>query len=324
MEATDRTITIEEMADRLIDEPESEEDQDDAPDEPTEADLETDEPVTLEEPDDEPDDGEDIEDDTDAEDETDAEDDEEPAKLHTVKVNGQERQVTLDELTRGYAGQEYIQEGMRKNAERSREIEAYTQQLQQQAQVILAMRQQVEATGFMPAPQPPDRAMAQDDPVGYSLEWANYQQRVLEYNQQHQQIAQVQQFQQQAQEQQRSQYIAQQRERLAEAFPEIKTAEGAKSFISRTMDGAKKHFNLSQEVLDQVTDADAVVILDAAIRWKELQASKPSTRKKVEAAPRAVKPKARKSARPDVDAKSRYKRAKQIGTPEAWADALAT
>lgn len=324
MEATDREMTIEDMADRLIDEPESEEDQEDAPAEPTEPDLETDDPITLEEPDDEPDDGEEIEDDSDADDEADDEEaEEEQPQVYTVKVDGQERQVTLEDLQRGYAGQEYVQEGMRKNAEQRREIEAYTQQLQQHAQAILTMRQQAEATGFLPAPQPPDPAMEREDPLGYLQEWTSYQRRASEYQQQQQYIAQVQQFQQQAQEQQKSQYIAQQRERLAEAFPEIKTAEGAKSFISRTMEGAQKHFNLSKEVLDQVTDADAVVILDAAIRWKELQASKPSTRKKVEAAPRAVKPKARKSSRPGVDAKSRIKRAREVGTVEAWADALA-
>lgn len=325
MEATDQNMTIEDMADRLIDEPQSEEVEDDAPAGPTDPELEQDAPDTLEDPDDEPGDGEDIDDDSDADDEADEDEaDEEQPKVYTVKVDGQERQVTLEDLQRGYAGQEYVQEGMRKNAEQRREIENYTQQLQQHAQAVLALRQQAEATGFMPAPQPPDPAMQQDDPLGYSLEWANYQNRLHDYQQQQQYIQQVQTFQRQAEEQQKSQYIAQQRERLAEAFPEIKTADGAKSFISRTMEGAKKHFNLSDEVLNQVTDADAVVILDAAIRWKELEASKPSTRKKVEAAPRAVKPKARKSGRPGADSKSRYKRAKELGTPEAWADALAT
>ena len=32
--------------------------------------------------------------------------------LYTVKVDGKEKQVSLDELTRGYSGQEYIQKGM--------------------------------------------------------------------------------------------------------------------------------------------------------------------------------------------------------------------
>ena len=44
--------------------------------------------------------------------------------LYTVKINGEERQVNLEELTRGYSGQKYIQESMAENAKMRKETDA--------------------------------------------------------------------------------------------------------------------------------------------------------------------------------------------------------
>jgi len=46
---------------------------------------------------------------------------EEPT-MFTVKVDGEEREVDLEELTRGYSGQKYIQKGMAENAETKKAV----------------------------------------------------------------------------------------------------------------------------------------------------------------------------------------------------------
>ena len=49
---------------------------------------------------------------------------EEPAQqLYTVKVDGKTKQVTLDELTRGYSGQAYIQQGMEQLASAKKQMQ---------------------------------------------------------------------------------------------------------------------------------------------------------------------------------------------------------
>lgn len=48
---------------------------------------------------------------------------EEPS-LYTVKVNGQEEQVTLDDLKQGYSGQKYVQQGMQDAAAQKKEAVA--------------------------------------------------------------------------------------------------------------------------------------------------------------------------------------------------------
>jgi len=54
----------------------------------------------------------------------------------TVKVDGEERQVDLDELTRGYSGQKYIQKGMAENAETKKQLDQQAQQFAQQGQML--------------------------------------------------------------------------------------------------------------------------------------------------------------------------------------------
>ena len=59
------------------------------------------------------------------EDERDTEEAEEPEpELYTVRVDGKEEKVTLEELTRGYSGQQYVHKGMQEAAAYRKEAEA--------------------------------------------------------------------------------------------------------------------------------------------------------------------------------------------------------
>ena len=53
---------------------------------------------------------------------------EEPSQqLYTVKVDGKPKEVTLDELTRGYSGQQYIQQNLEQMAAAKKEMQAQYQ-----------------------------------------------------------------------------------------------------------------------------------------------------------------------------------------------------
>jgi hypothetical protein len=70
-----------------------------------------------EEPEQEP---EESEDDYEGEDEEDTEEEYEEdsaPELYTVKVDGKEEQVSLEDLKRGYSGQKYVQKGMQEVAQ---------------------------------------------------------------------------------------------------------------------------------------------------------------------------------------------------------------
>ena len=59
---------------------------------------------------------------------------EEVSDTYSVKVNGQVKEVTLDELKQGYSGQEYVQQGMQDNAKMKKEVEGVYQALQNERQ----------------------------------------------------------------------------------------------------------------------------------------------------------------------------------------------
>ena len=75
-------------------------------------------------------------------------------ELYTVKVDGEERKVTLDELKREYSGQKYIQKGMQENAELRKQYEELTQQTSQERQMLAQMIQQLQVQGIPPTKSP--------------------------------------------------------------------------------------------------------------------------------------------------------------------------
>ena len=77
-------------------------------------------------------------DDADEEDGDAEEDDaQEEPKLFKVKINGEEAEVTLDELTRSYSGQKHIQQGMEQAAHARKEAETLYHKLQAAQQQVL-------------------------------------------------------------------------------------------------------------------------------------------------------------------------------------------
>lgn len=294
MEATEPK-TVDEIADMMT-QKQSAAEEAEAPEEAveveaTEAEQDPDETVAEEIP-------ESDEYEPDAEEEAVEEVSEEPSQeLYTVTVDGEQREVPLDELLRGYSGQGYVQKGMKDNAEKAKSIEAQQQELQATLSAVQQFKQQVETTGFLPAPQLPDPAMEAEDPIGYISEVARYQRDSQAYNQQQQQLAYVSQMQEQQAGQQREAHLAEQRRVLVQKFPDIATPEKAKAFQARLSTGAQEYYGLGPDVLDGMTDAFAVEVLNDAVSWRELQKHKPKAQEKTQTA-RPLKP--RNSPRTDT------------------------
>lgn len=308
----------------MTNEPEASEDTTEAPQDAPEVDDEDTEVDAAEEAEaddneadtSEADDAEDTEDD-DAE-EGDAED--EPAMI-TVKVDGIEKQVTIDELKRSYSGQEYIQKGMQEAAARRKEAEAAYTALQQEQQRFFEFAKQVHEQGFKAPPQKPDTALLNTDPIGYMQEQARYDAEMGEYQAQQGEIKKLQE--QQAAMTQRAQqmYLQEQAEILMQRIPEFADPEKSREAKASLVKVGSEVYGFSAEELGAITDARAVQVLHDAAKWRQLQEGKAKA-KKAPQAPRNVKPSARRQEPEAVTRKKQLAQAKKSGRPEDFVSLL--
>ena len=151
-------------------------------------------------------------------DEVEAVDEADSEPLIHVTVNGKQERRTLSELKQSYAGQSYIQQKMRENAEVAKQLQEREALLAQQSQEVLNLKQQMQS-GELSPPTPPSKELFQDDPIGYMQAKLVYDDAKQEYDQkaaQNQQLSEHQKRQAQAEEQQ---YLQQQIQLLQQRSP---------------------------------------------------------------------------------------------------------
>jgi hypothetical protein len=216
--------------------------------------------------------------------------------LYTVKVNGEERQVNLEELTRGYSGQKYIQESMAENAKMRKEAETIAEQATQERQMLRQMMQQLQAGGMPPVPEYPAEELRNSDPLGYLEKEAEYRRAVDKRQQWEQQVKVLNQKQAEEEARKHNENLSHQAMRLAEWMPEFKDDEKRAVFLKDMTTKAKKHYKLTDEQMSVVETAEEIMILNDAVKWRELQASKSTASKKAEGARPVVKPAAKRAA----------------------------
>jgi hypothetical protein len=231
------------------------------------------------------------------EDETASEDDgEETPQRFKVKVDGQELEVTLDDLKRSFSGQSYIQKRMEDVAAIRKEAEATYHALnQERAQVQQALavyQQQLAAAGN---PQPPSRDLLKTDPIGYLEDEAAYREQI----EQRQMVAQQQAaFAQQHSEQQSrayAAYLGEQAQLLTQRIPEFADAKKAGALKAALVEVGTS-YGFSPEEVQGVSDARHVQILHDAMRYRQLVAGKERVQEKVAAVSRPmVRPGAKRS-----------------------------
>jgi len=238
-----------------------------------------------------------------------------------VKVDGEEVEVTLDELKRDYSGQKYIQKGMQQAAEARKQAEALFNTLQNERQQFFATVQQVQQQGLMTPPQKPSEDLLNKDPIGYMQENAKYEKQLASYQQQMAQL-QEQAIRQQQLEQQAAQVMLQeQAQRLIQMIPEFADAEKANEIKSALVKVGNEAYGFSAEELSGIKDARMVKVLHDAYKWQQLQSGKAQA-KKQPAPSKNVKPKARRPEPQKVVRRKKLEAAKRSGKPEAFIDLL--
>lgn len=262
--------------------------------------------------------GAEVDDETEYTDEVEAVEDNSEA-LFDVTINGKKERWTLSQLQQSAAGQGYIQQKMRENAEQAKQLEAAEAQLAQQQQHVEALFIQMQQGGFN-MPQPPSKELLATDPIGYMQEKEAYEEAMQSYNAN---LAQMQQMQQQrnAQTQEElNRYRQEQMAMLQQRVPDFADSQKFESAIKEMVRGGQEYYGVPEEALMNLRDAVEVEILYDAIRYRKLQANRKNIDKKAKQAKPMVKSGSKKVEDGKVAIRKRQEaKAKKTGD---WTDLL--
>lgn len=257
-------------------------------------------------------------DDTGAEDEDDndagdGDDQQEPQQdLYTVKVDGKEVEVTLDDLKRSFSGQAYIQKGMEEAAQARKQVEAGKAEveqvynmLNQERQQLAQVMQQLTTEGVPQPPKKPSKDLLDADPIAYFEQMEAYREGAEQY--QHFQQYQQQMTSQQSAAQQRAEmaYLKQQAEALTKVVPEFADPEKGAKLKQELVRTGVEAYGFSQEDLTAIKDMRQVLVLRDAVKYRQLMAQKGQAQEKASAARPMVKPGA---ARVESDSKTKQRK----------------
>ena len=212
-----------------------------------------------------------------------------------VKSDGQTKKVTLQELKRGYAGQDYVQKGMEQNAQARKELEQMHQAIQQERQQLLQRFEQFENGNVPQMPQKPSKELQDSDPLGYLEKMEQYREQSAQYEAFKREAQQIKQ-QQEAQDAQAQQaYVAQQAEVLKQEIPELRDPEKSKKLLSDIHSTATGYYGVPEEIVGSLSHGWEFKIMRDAVAYRKLMASKGKVEEKSKSARPMVKPGAKRT-----------------------------
>lgn len=251
-----------------------------APESPTEEVAEDDDEAQDESDDTEPTDESDDESSEDTE-ESD-EEDTPPTKVHRLKVDGEEIEVTEEELLKGYSRTADYTRKTQALAAEKQQFEAERTAVREERQRYTESLAQLNEALKAQDPEEPDwDTLRREDPAEYAATWAlwqQYQQRkadvAAEMSREQQKLAQD-------QMEQLKVHLSQEREKLVEAIPAWKDKDVAAREKKELAEFAKAA-GYTDEELSQVYDHRVMVLLRKAMLYDKAQKAKPSVQKKIE------------------------------------------
>lgn len=243
----------------------------------------------------------------DDDDETDDEADSEEPVYFSVKVDGKEEQVTLEDLKRGYSGQKYVQKGMQEVAANRKQTEEVYSALLAERQQLVEMYQQMQQGQFLSKPTPPSDDLLSDDPIGYIEQKARYDKAMEQYNQQQVKMSQIMQQSEQARERAVQAYLQQEMQSLANVIPDFGDAQKATKLKGKLLDGGQNFYGYTEEEIGAIMDHRAIRVLNDAIKYREIVAGKSKAEQKAKGAKPVIRPGAKKVQNTNVKAMERRK-----------------
>ena len=205
--------------------------------------------------------------------------------LHRVKVQGQELEVTLDELKAGYSrDSDYIQKTHTLGLER-KDLEAQKTSLRQSYDTRLSELNDLIATADATVRQQQGsedlQKLYDEDPTAAAR--LDYQLR-----QQNRQLEEVRSKAKEAQQSQYNEFLNTQRELAATKIPEFADPNKADTF-KVNMRNSLRNYGFNDSEIGSLADHRFLMVARDAMSYKSLKDKKPIVQKKVANAPRVVK-----------------------------------
>lgn len=218
------------------------------------------------------------------ENETELQEEIEKPSLHRVKVNGQELEVSLDELKSGYSrDSDYRQKTHslsleRKNLEEEKNVLRQTydtrikelDELMQSANSFISQGSEVDL-----------KAMYEEDPQAAAK--LDFQMR-----QQREHLASLRQKSEAVKQQQYNQFLNEQKQLAEQAIPELANPQKA-SEIKVKMRDTLSNYGFNDQEIGSLADHRFLLVLKDAMEYRNLKNAKPIVQKKVVNAPKVVK-----------------------------------
>ena len=239
----------------------------------------------------------------------------EEVEYFTVKVDGEEMDVSADDLVKSFQLERTAQKRLSEAAEQRKSLEADRTVLEQErekyAQGLAQLQAQLSQTGQEPTQEYWDK-LYEEDPLEF------VKQREAQRDRE-----KAMQVLQQEQMQLIQQRVAEEKSKLVERIPEWRDDEVATREKAGLINFAQR-VGFTSDELSQVVDSRLVDVLRRAYLYDQLQQEKPVARKKVAKAPKMVKGGKPKTSQDVASEKKRkaFDRLKKTGSKDAAVDFL--
>ena len=228
---------------------------------------------------------------SDEEQEDDGQEEEQPQRIK-VKAAGEEKEVTLDELIKGYQlGADYTKKTT-EVAEQRKAVEAERKAIEEAKYVRDNYAQRLQAVEQLltsqQTPQEDLNLLKENDPIGYAV-------KVAEMAEKKEQLAAIRAEQARIAQEQQSEYaqamqakVQEEAAKLAQALPEFSDPNKGEN-LRKEIRAYGKAAGFTDEELASVYDSRHVLTLHKAMLYDKLQKSKPTINKKVSEAPKLMR-----------------------------------
>ena len=214
---------------------------------------------------------------------SDEQDDSVNSETFTVKVDGEDVEVSLQDLTKSYSGQRYINQGMQKAAEQRKQAEEAFNSLNQQRAQLDQYVQNLNQNGLVAKPVAPTRALFTDDPLGYMDANLKYSEDMELYQDEQNQLQHNRQELQKAQAEVNQANLQNQQEELKRLIPDFADAKKATKLKNSLIEHGKKR-NFTEAELSSVVDARTMHVLHESMLWRQSLEGKSDVKAKLKKA----------------------------------------
>jgi len=211
---------------------------------------------------------------------------------YTIKVDGEELEVDIDELKNGYQRQaDYTRksQALAEQRKETEQIQSERMQLEQERQMYangLQMLQEQQSAKLQDFEKTDWNTLKDEDPYQYMLKKDEYRDAQEQVNNVTQQQTLIQQEQQQAAQKARAHFVQQEYSRLVNALPEWNDSS---STIKRDVQEYAKSVGFLPEEINQLADHRSVLIIKKAMEFDKLTTKVAPKKKAVKKVPKVQK-----------------------------------